>query len=105
MDDLRIDPNSLALIRKILREHIPGYEVWAFGSRVHGENLKPFSDLDLVVMTEHPLTALTMVELKDAFRESELSFKVDVLDWSRTNERFRKIIRDNHCRIDPKPSD
>lgn len=90
---LKVAPQELALVRQILSVHVPGLEVWAFGSRVHGDNLKPYSDLDLVVITEAPLAALRMAELKDAFSESALPFKVDVLDWSTTNKRFQKLIR------------
>jgi len=93
---LKVEPQDLEILRQILRAHVPGVEVWAFGSRVHGDNLKPFSDLDLVVITETPLDALRMAELKDAFSESALPFKVDVLDWSTTNERFQKLIRKNY---------
>ncbi len=96
MKVLRIEPQELEILRKILRAHLFGVEVWAFGSRVHGENLKPFSDLDLVVITEAPLDALRMAELKDAFSESALPFKVDMLDWSTTNEQFQKLIRKNY---------
>ncbi len=96
MPDLKIDPHELEIVRGILRDHVPGAEVLAFGSRVHGENLKQFSDLDLVVIAETQLDALLLAELKDAFSESALSFKVDVLDWSTTNERFKDVIRKNY---------
>jgi len=93
---LKVEPRELEILRRILRAHVPGLEVWAFGSRVHGENLKPFSDLDLVLVTETPLDALRMAELKDALSASALPFKVDVLDWSTTNERFQQVIRKNY---------
>lgn len=96
MQRLSIQPQDLAIVREILKAHVPGLEVWAFGSRVHGENLKPFSDLDLVVITEAPLGSLQLAELKDAFTDSALPFKVDVLDWSTTNERFQQLIRKHY---------
>ena len=30
--------------------------------------------------------------LKEAFEESELPFRVDVLDWQATSPQFRKVI-------------
>jgi len=90
---LHVVPEELKLVCTILRKHFPDHEVWAFGSRVHGENLKPYSDLDLVVITQQPLDMLAIAEAKDDFTESALPFKVDLLDWSTTNDAFRKEIR------------
>ncbi|AJF07542.1 nucleotidyltransferase family protein [Geoalkalibacter subterraneus] len=96
MRDLKLRPAEQEIVLNILREYVPELDVWAFGSRVHGENLKPFSDLDLVIVTESPLDAGRMAELKEAFTESDLPFKVDVLDWSTTGERFRQVIKKNY---------
>lgn len=93
---MHIDAADLEKVLGILRAHVPECEVWAFGSRVHGRNLKRFSDLDLVTITEMPLDPLRLADLKEAFTESDLPFKVDVLDWSITNERFRRIIEMEH---------
>ena len=65
----------------------------AFGSRVQG-NAKPFSDLDLAVMGETPLDFRQLAALKDAFAESNLPFRVDVVDWAATSEAFRGIIEE-----------
>ena len=70
--------------------------MWAFGSRVHGDNLKPFSDLDLVVISPGPPASLKMLDLKEAFTESDLPFKVDLLDWSTLDESFRKKIAQSY---------
>ena len=93
---MHIDVAALDEVLNILRAHVPEYEVWAFGSRVHGRNLKPFSDLDLVVITAEPLDLLRLADLKEAFTESDLPFKVDLLDWATVNDRFRRIIEKEH---------
>ena len=98
---LKLEPSEIEIVRKILLVHLPGIEVWAFGSRVHGDNLKPFSDIDLVVITETPLDVLRMAELKAAFSASALPFKVDLLDWSTTNVRFRNQILKHYLVIQP----
>lgn len=67
------------------------YEVWAFGSRVNG-NVKPYSDLDLAVITAEPLDLQTHADLVDAFSESDLPWKVDIVDWATTSDNFRQII-------------
>jgi type I restriction enzyme S subunit len=52
----------------------------------------PYSDLDLVVMTDTPLSLAVSASLAEDLVESDLPFKVDVLDWARASERFRRII-------------
>lgn len=89
--ELDIKPADLKAVQAILRRYIPDREVRAFGSRVAGK-VKPFSDLDLAVMGNEPVPAPILADLKDAFSESDLPFKVDVVDWAETKETFRGII-------------
>lgn len=91
MPEIDISPEDLRSILDILRIHVPEYEVWAFGSRVSGAP-REFSDLDLAVKTDKPLPPMRLVELKDAFCESDLHFRVDVVDWADISGDFRKII-------------
>lgn len=88
---LELTPEQLAEVRRILLLHVPGRTVRAFGSRVQG-NAKPFSDLDLAIMGDVPLDFRQFSALKDAFAESNLPFRVDVVDWAATSEVFRGII-------------
>ncbi|MEA1960746.1 MAG: nucleotidyltransferase domain-containing protein [Bacillota bacterium] len=79
------------IIINILKHYVPDREVWAFGSRVKG-TAKSYSDLDLIVIGESKMTINQLGELREAFQESELPFRVDVLDWHRTSPEFRRII-------------
>jgi len=88
---LDLTPEHLLEVRCILQLNVPGRTVRAFGSRVQG-TAKPFSDLDLAVMGDAPLDFRTLAALKDAFAESDLPFRVDVVDWAATSEAFRGII-------------
>ena len=90
---LDLAPEHVAEVRRILLLHVPGRTVRAFGSRVQG-NAKPFSDLDLAVMGETPLDFWQLAALKDAFAESNLPFRVDVVDWAATQDAFRGIIEE-----------
>ena len=45
---LHLLPRHRAQIETLLREHLPGVEVWAYGSRVNGRS-HDGSDLDLVL--------------------------------------------------------
>ena len=91
---LEIEPRHLRMVLNILASLVPAYEVRAFGSRVTG-TAKPHSDLDLVIMTEQPLPVRQLARLRQAFSESRLPFKVDLVDWSATADNFQKIILSN----------
>ncbi|WP_291366558.1 nucleotidyltransferase family protein [Acetobacter sp. UBA5411] len=78
---------------RILNEIVPDREVRAFGSRVTGK-AKPFSDLDLAVMGDEPLSLETRARLEEAFSESDLPWKVDVLDWALMDEGFLRLAHE-----------
>lgn len=78
-------------ISNILQKHVPQYPVWAFGSRAKWK-AKPFSDLDLAIITEQPMDWSISATLVEDFSESNLPFKVDILDWATTNKAFCKMI-------------
>lgn len=90
--DLR--PGDWTEVQRVLQMCIPGYEVWAFGSRVKG-TAKSYSDLDLAVISEQPLPLDLLAALREAFDGSDLTIKVDVVDWAQTSPSFRKIIAEN----------
>jgi hypothetical protein len=92
---MNLSPEELATVKAILRSTVPGLEVRAFGSRVCGKPRKT-SDLDLALMTSTPLDFARLAELRDAFSESDLPFKVDLVDWAATGEPFRRIIERNY---------
>ena len=86
-----IRPDHWAIVRDILRKHVPQYEVWAFGSRAKWRT-KPYSDLDLAVITDRPLPLAVSAALAEDFSECDLPWKVDVVDWATTSDLFRKLI-------------
>lgn len=86
-----VTPGQWTIVRGILLKHVPDYEVWAFGSRTQG-SAKPFSDLDLAIVSEQPLSLDLYAALSDDFSESDLPWKVDVVDWASTSNVFRAII-------------
>lgn len=78
-------------VRRILREHVPGVEVRAFGSRVQGQ-AREYSDLDLALVGDATFEWRQIEVIKDAFSESGLPFMVDVLDWHAISASFRAAI-------------
>ena len=76
----------------ILAAHLPpGSAAWVFGSRATGR-ARPFSDLDLAIDAGRRLTLDELATLSEAFSESDLPYKVDVVDWQGIDERFRQMI-------------
>jgi type I restriction enzyme S subunit len=94
MDDMPpidVRPDLWMIVRDILRRQVPGFEVWAFGSRVTGK-AKRYSDLDLAIITDRALPLGVRAGLEDAFSESDLPWRVDVVDWATTSATFRAIV-------------
>ena len=77
--------------QRVLSQEVPEWDVWAFGSRARG-NAKPYSDLDLAVMTTDPLPLDRLAALTHAFDASDMTIQINVVDWSSISEAFRQVI-------------
>lgn len=88
---IALDAHNWNIVQSILQSHLPTTEVWAFGSRARGTP-KPYSDLDLALITSQALPLSKLAQLHDAFDTSDLTIKVDLVDWASTGESFRSII-------------
>ena len=82
-------PEQLEIVRRLLAVQVPDCEVRAFGSRVTG-NARPYSDL--VLLGPARLSLGRLAALREAFAESELAIRVDVIDWNAISKNFRNII-------------
>lgn len=91
-------PHHWEIVRTILQKHIAGYEVWVFGSRAR-RRAQTYSDLDLAVITGAPLPRTVSGALAEAFSESDLPWKVDIVNWATTSEAFRKIIERDRVKV------
>lgn len=96
---ISIDSNHLETVKRILDLHFSGLEVLAYGSRVSGVNLTPDADLDIVVVSEKPLSLEDMISVEKAFAETELPFRVDIVDWAKLPESLQKAIKKEHAVI------
>lgn len=90
-----------ALLRSILAECIPGVQVLAFGSRAKG-TARQFSDLDLAVVADGPLSSTTKEALKDALSLSDLPFLVDVIELCQITPEFRQVILEAAIPVTPR---
>ena len=92
-DRLHLSPRHRAQLEALLREHLPGVEVWAYGSRITGES-HDGSDLDLVLrapdLQKIPIGRLS--DLWEALRESTIPFLVEARDWAWLPEGFHEEI-------------
>ena len=91
MLDLR--PEWLEILRQLLAVHLPDAEVWAYGSRVQG-TCHQGSDLDLVARNPSDLSQPQpdLSILREAITESSIPILVEILDWARIPETFRREI-------------
>ncbi len=94
MPTLDLQPNDLMRVKTILKQWAPHSEIWAYGSRVNG-NGHDASDLDLVVRNPNFLQKPTehLMQLKQAFRDSDLPIIVDLMDWAYLPDSFRAEIK------------
>ena len=90
---LHLSPRHRQQIEALLRQHLPGVEVWAYGSRVNGRSHEG-SDLDLVLRSSG-LTKIDLSRLGDfeeALRDSTIPFLVEARDWARLPQSFHREI-------------
>ncbi|HEB60010.1 MAG TPA: nucleotidyltransferase domain-containing protein [Gammaproteobacteria bacterium] len=97
---LVLTPEQQAEIHRLLQQYLPGIEVRAYGSRVKG-TAKPWSDLDLAVLDEAG-SKTAIADLKYAFEESDLPFRVDLFLWSELPDSFRENIEKEHLVLQKK---
>ncbi len=77
-------------ITKILDKHLsPDYERFIFGSWARNEN-KYYSDIDVGIYGEQPLDIQTLGMIENDFAESDIPYVVDVVDFARTSQSFKK---------------
>ena len=68
-------------------------EIWAYGSRVNGDN-HDASDLDLVIRTidDAPLAFDALLDFQEQIQESNIPILVQVIDWNKIPESFHSNI-------------
>ena len=93
--DIDLPPEHLGVVRALLQSHLPGVAVWAYGSRVTG-NARRYSDLDLVAFPP-PEQGKQVQELREAFEESDLPFRIDLFSWSEIPASFHQGIQQKYA--------
>lgn len=85
------------MLLAMLRRHLPGVEVWAYGSRVNGRS-HDGSDLDLVLRGPdlEKISENRLSDFQEAVRESKIPFVIEARDWARLPEMFHREIEREH---------
>ena len=106
MDErLHLPARHRRTLEALLRKHLPGVEVWAYGSRVNGRS-HDGSDLDLALRGSDlkAIPVRRLGDLEEALQESNIPLLVEARDWARLPERFhREIERDHVVLVEGKP--
>ncbi len=93
---LALTPGELAELHSLLAAHLPDdVRVGIFGSRAGlpaSAAPKPWSDLDLVLEGPAALPLSLLATLAEAFDESPLPWKVDLVDRLGVSDAFGQII-------------
>lgn len=89
---IAVPAHHLRYLLEQLRLYIPDATVWAFGSRVKGSN-RTSSDLDLAVLCDKETAKKQLPKLNEVFIESDIPFKVQLLDFNRLPANMQENIK------------
>lgn len=85
--NIQLEPKHLQIVQSILKNY--PYRFYVFGSRAKG-NAKKYSDLDLAY--EELISMRELTHLHEQFEESNLPFKVDLLNLKACDVAFKEQI-------------
>ncbi len=89
MKNIYVTDNEWFIIKNILKTYS---NIIFFGSRITGTH-KQFSDLDICI--KDSISDYEYELLKEKFENSDLPFTVDIVDYKRIDDSFKKIIDQN----------
>lgn len=92
---IKVNSIQLLIIKQILRKYLYDEEIRVFGSRI-SIKAKRYSDLDLVIVGKKKINPKILLKIKEDFEESDIPFRIDILDWHTISDNFRKIINKNY---------
>lgn len=95
---ISISNSEFETILKIIKEYAYDCDVLVFGSRYKNRQ-KIYSDLDLAFDCGSAISFKRLQEITEAFQESLLPYRVDIIDYRSISEEFRKIIDSGNKKI------
>ena len=96
-ESLHLSSRHREEIEALLHKHLPGVEIWAYGSRVNGRN-HDGSDLDLVLRGPKlaEIDTSRIADFIEALQDSTIPFLVEARDWARLPESFHHEVEREH---------
>ena len=91
---INLKEKHLQILLQIFEDYCPKAEIWAYGSRVHGDSHSG-SDLDLVVKS------FKLWELRELCRESNIPCLIDLHAYAELPQSFQQEILRNYVVIFP----
>ena len=94
MERRKVEIESIDDLREFLREYFKSrsVEIYLFGSRARGDNSE-FSDVDLAVIAKESVED-DLVVLKEIIENSNLPYKVDLVDVSENESLMETVLRE-----------
>ena len=94
---LYISNKHLQMVKEIIKNMYPNSLVWAYGSRVNGDDISAHegSDLDLSVI-QFGTENYSISELREAFSSSNIPFLIDIFDYEFLPKVFKDEINKKH---------
>ena len=94
---IHLEDRHRKILENLFQKHLPGVEVWAYGSRVNGES-HDGSDLDLVLRGPglKKISASQSLDIRTALTESNIPFLVEARDWTKLPKSFHEEIKKNY---------
>lgn len=86
----KLKKEILEIIGKYL--DVKQYKVFFFGSRVSGKGDER-SDIDVGIEGLEPLPAGALLDIQEEIENLPTLYKVEVVDFSRVDERFKKVAQ------------
>ena len=85
--DEKIKQKIIAVISAL----IPEARIYLFGSRARGTNAER-ADIDIALDAGHPLPQRDVDEIGSMFRESNIMYKIDIVDFHQVSNAMRDEI-------------
>jgi len=87
----KLDEKIKQKIIAVISALIPDAKIYLFGSRARGTNVER-ADIDIALDAGRPLPQRDVDEVKSMFRESNIMYKIDVVDFHQINEAMKEEI-------------
>lgn len=88
-----LNPQDRSAIERIVAPWLAreGAGLKLFGSRARSDARRA-SDIDLALVARHPIAAADMAALREALEESQVPFRIDLIDYASAPAHLRAAI-------------